>query len=94
MIEPLSKCPFCSVPYDGERVRKLSQHKGSELLHASCFGCRRAMMFVVERREGHVACVGIFTDCDVADAKKFLEKPKISLDDVLRAHELLSQKNL
>ncbi len=93
MIQPISKCPFCSLPYDGERVRELSRAPGTELLHATCFGCRRAMLFAIERRAEHVACVGIFIDCDAADAKRFLEKPKISLDDVLRAHELLSQKN-
>ncbi len=92
MMDPISKCPFCSLPYDGERVRRLSQSKGAEILHASCFGCRRAMLFAVERRDEHVACVGVFTDCDATDAKRFMEKPKITLDDVLRVHELLSEK--
>jgi hypothetical protein len=49
------------------------------------------MLFAVERREEHVACVGIFTDCDATDAKRFMEKPKISLDDVLRVHEILAK---
>lgn len=62
-------------------------------MHATCFGCRRAMLFAIEHRDNHVACIGVFTDCDAVDAKRFLGKPGISLDDVLRAHELLSQKN-
>lgn len=90
MIEPLSKCPFCSLPYDGERVRTLKSADRREFIHASCFGCRRAMLFAVERTGENLSCVGIFTDCDAADAQRFLEKPRISLDDVLRVHELLS----
>jgi hypothetical protein len=50
------------------------------------------MLFAIERREGQIACMGLFTDCDATDAKRFLEKSRISLDDVLRAHELLFEK--
>ena len=92
MIEPISRCPFCSIPYDAERVRTLTHADHRDIVHASCFGCQRAMLFAIERREEHVACVGLFTDCDAADARRFLEKPKISLDDVLRVHELLSEQ--
>lgn len=92
MIEPVSRCPFCSLPYDAPRVRLILSKDDRDLIHATCYGCHRAMMFSVERKEEHVSCVGLFTDCDAQDAMRFLGKPKISLDDVLRIHELLSEK--
>lgn len=93
MLEPISRCPFCSLAYEKECVAPLSRADHREVIHASCFGCHRAMLFAIERREEHVSCVGVFTDCDQVDARRFLEKPKISLDDVLRAHEILSGKS-
>ena len=92
MIEPISRCPFCSIPYDPERVQTISHMNQRDVVHATCLSCQRAMVFAIERREEHVACVGLFTDCDADDARRFLERPKISLDDVLRVHELLSQE--
>lgn len=73
-------------------VRTLSRSSRRDVVHATCFGCKRAMLFAIERREGQIACMGLFTDCDATDAKRFLEKSRISLDDVLRAHELLFEK--
>ncbi len=43
-------------------------------------------MFAVERRAGHVACVGVLTDCAVDEAMRFEKGQKISLDEVLKAH--------
>jgi hypothetical protein len=44
------------------------------------------MMFAVDRAGGHVACVGLLTDCNADEAVRFEKGAKISLDEVLRAH--------
>lgn len=94
MIEPLSRCPFCAVAYESGCLQSLLVKNIREIVHAFCPHCHRAMLFAIERRPERMSCIGLFTDCDAEDARRFLKKPKISLDDVLRIHELLSEKRV
>lgn len=89
LLDPVTKCPFCSTAYDGERLRTLKRSEGREVLHATCQQCFRAMFYTIERFEQHIACVGLFTDCDAQDAVRFMSRKRLSLDDVLVAHSIL-----
>jgi hypothetical protein len=84
--EPLARCPFCATLYTESAVHTVGKQRDGETTHASCQQCLRAMMFAVERRGGHVACVGVLTDCDAEEAIRFEKGQKISLDEVLKAH--------
>ena len=84
--EPLARCPFCAVAYADRSVRAVGRRQAGEVTHATCEQCRRAMLFAVERRGGHVACVGVLTDCNAEEALRFEKGPKITLDEVLGAH--------
>jgi hypothetical protein len=84
--EPLSRCPFCTTAYTDEDVRPIGKRRDIQITHATCSSCLRAMMFAVDRRGGHIACVGALTDCDAHDAVRFEKEPKITLDEVLKAH--------
>ncbi|MDQ5952579.1 MAG: hypothetical protein QG626_708 [Patescibacteria group bacterium] len=84
--EPLARCPFCTTLYLEEQVRPVGRRRSGETSHATCLKCARAMMFAVDRAGGHVACVGLLTDCNADEAVRFEKGAKISLDEVLRAH--------
>lgn len=84
--EPLARCPFCATAYTEAAVKAVGKRRDGEVSHASCLQCLRAMMFAVERRGGHVACVGVLTDCNAEEALRFEKGPKITLDEVLGAH--------
>ena len=84
--EPLARCPFCATLYAEGEVRTVGKRREGEMTHATCSQCLRAMMFAIDRRGGHVACVGVLTDCDADEAVRFEKAQKISLDEVLKAH--------
>lgn len=84
--EPLARCPFCSAHYRAEDLRGLKERQSSQVTHATCRDCHRAMLFAVDKRSGQVVCVGLFTDCDADDAVRFDHDEKISLDEVLNTH--------
>ncbi|MEK9155544.1 MAG: hypothetical protein AAB839_02750 [Patescibacteria group bacterium] len=90
VLDPIARCPFCGISYDEERLRTLKKERQRDVIHATCTGCRRAMLFTVKRNEGNIACVGLFTDCDATDALKFMTAKRLTLDDVLLAHITLS----
>ena len=84
--EPLARCPFCGTLYQADNLRALKERQGSQITHATCRDCHRAMLFAVDRKTGHVACVGLFSDCDADDAVRFDHDEKITLDEVLNTH--------
>lgn len=84
--EPLARCPFCATAYADEHIRPVGRRRTGETSHATCTHCLRAMMFAVDRHGGHVACVGLLTDCNAEEAVRFEKGAKISLDEVLKAH--------
>ncbi len=84
--EPLARCPFCATAYAEKDVRLVGQRKDGEITHAACTQCLRSMLFAVDRKGSHIACVGLLTDCDAADAARFEKAGTITLDEVLKAH--------
>ena len=84
--EPLACCPFCATAYTEQAVKPVGKRREGEITHASCTQCLRAMLFAVDRKGGHVACVGVLTDCSADEAIRFEKAQKISLDEVLKAH--------
>lgn len=87
--EPLARCPFCAASYTDANLRIIRNDFGQNTTHALCSQCLRAMLFAVERRGHLLACVGVLTDCDANEAVRFGGGFKISLDEVLEAHQEL-----
>lgn len=90
MIDPVTRCPFCDTLYDEERLRTLKKEGKLHILHATCLVCSRAMLYTLERSSDHLSCIGLFTDCDASDALRFMTRKRITLDDVLAVHTLLT----
>lgn len=90
LLDPVTRCPFCGVSYDEERLRTLKKEGRREVLHATCLQCSRAMYYTIERSEQNISCFGLFTDCDAQDALRFMSRKRISLDDVLSVHVALN----
>lgn len=91
LLDPVTRCPFCGVSYDEERLRTLHKEGRREVLHATCLQCFRAMYYTIERSEQNISCFGLFTDCDAQDALRFMTRKPISLDDVLFVHLVLEK---
>ena len=91
LLDPVSRCPFCGTSYGEDRVRAIPSRGAEEVMHATCSGCHRAMLFSLERKAESVSCVGMFTDCDAEDCLRFRRAKRITLDDVLEAHVQLRQ---
>lgn len=51
------------------------------------------MLLAISARKGGFVCAGIFTDCEFEDAQRFISAEKISIDDVIDAHNALQFDN-
>ncbi len=82
----ISNCPFCGGEYPTTNIRPLQGHADDHLVHVLCSKCHHSMILSIVKREGGLACAGVFTDCLFADAAKFACSPVISPDDVILTH--------
>jgi hypothetical protein len=82
----ISNCPFCGAEYGSGNIRPIVGHASDHLVHVLCAICHRSMMISIVRKEGGLACAGVFTDCLYPDAAKFAEATPITADDVILTH--------
>lgn len=89
----LTQCPLCQSAYEEAGIRLVGEQGATRLFHCSCQTCGRAMLAVVLEASGVVSSVGVVTDLEAADAKRFHDAPAISVDECLRFHVQLEEES-
>ncbi|MFH1631417.1 MAG: hypothetical protein ABIA47_00110 [bacterium] len=89
-LDTISNCPFCGTSYKLTDAKLVSGERSRTVLHMMCGKCRHAMLLSVTRREEGIICAGMVSDCDLEDIEKFYKAEKISIDDVIETHRVLS----
>lgn len=89
----LTQCPLCQAAYDEAGIRLVGEQGATKLFHCSCQTCGRAMLAVVLEASGVVSSVGVVTDLEAADAKRFHDAKPISVDECLRFHVQLEDES-
>lgn len=90
----MRECPFCESEYAAESVCSLKQTEDAELAHLVCETCGHAVMVLIGVSEFGMSTLGIVTDLTVDDAKRTVEFPEISPDDVLNFHTFIRDGRL
>lgn len=80
-------CPFCGRAYSAASRFVVSEENEDELIHVTCLGCRKSMVMAIERTETRLRSVGVMTDCNARDYKRFSHGHRVTMDDVLRVHQ-------
>ena len=81
------------MPYAQTAARAISGRSKKRFVHVTCAHCAHAMLLAVTARKGGFVCAGVFTDCSFEDAQRFIFGEKISIDDVIDAHNALQFDN-
>ncbi|MER3417846.1 MAG: hypothetical protein C4343_01745 [Chloroflexota bacterium] len=82
-------CVVCGRPIDPARIRILAERDDATFVEFACLGCGVvALAMVTIAGEPVSRRYGEFT---AADEARFADRPPISSDDVLAAHELLAE---
>lgn len=92
-VPAFTQCPYCMMPYGQEAARVLKTVSRRKIVHLTCEFCSHSMLISLIQRKGGFVCAGMFTDCGPEDAQKFIEAEKISIDDVIDAHNALQFDN-
>lgn len=89
----INNCPHCDTQYLDRMVNFVSKDSLGAIFHLHCTKCDRSMLLKVKKYRDGLECAGIFTDCDFEDAKQFLGREAISVDDVIGVHLALELDN-
>lgn len=88
---PLVACPFCGHAYGNAAKVFIDKRGNEETVHSTCVHCLRAMALVIERTPTRLRSAGVLTDCSAGDFRRFFRGQKVTLDDVLRVHQVLQK---
>lgn len=86
----VGSCPVCAAHYQARNITLVSRKANLSHIHAQCASCKSsAMMFVVRNAAGFVTTIGMSTDMNIDDMRKFRSAAPITSDDVIELHKLL-----
>lgn len=88
----IAACPGCEARYL-MAPEVIEEGRERRILHQTCSACGRAMLLSFRLRPGGWVCAGLFTDCAADEVKRLFFGEKISVNDVLGAHNALQFDN-
>jgi hypothetical protein len=85
-MKPLIHCPVCQKKYDPGRVTLLAEDGRKTALHLSCDGCGAASIVFVSVGKAGAVSLGLLTDLEADEAKRFYGREAVTPDDALTLH--------
>lgn len=90
-LEHLTKCPQCSRKYRFNKALVLDEEDDRTTFHLTCDNCQISTLVFVTAGQYGIVSLGIVTDLDRNEARYLFRNEAISADQVIDAHQLLSQ---
>jgi hypothetical protein len=96
LLSVILHCPVCSNKYNAEQTSIIESkdpekyENSSLLVHTECERCKSSVVFSIALDGPEVFSVGMVTDLNSTDAKRFRDADSISLNEVIDFHEFLS----
>jgi hypothetical protein len=93
-LRVVSRCPVCHHSYNPMEAKILDESDGAHLVHVRCKRCHSAIVALILMNNFGISSVGLVTDLDGNEVKKFKDLPEISTNDVLAMHEFLKSSKI
>ena len=85
----ISRCPFCSAEYDLDGSKVIGEEDDSTMVYVTCSDCGSSIIAIVAMSGLGIVSLGLVTDMNEVDSKKFLQSNSVSGDDILSMYELM-----
>ena len=90
----IKHCPVCQREYQRTLVQILSENEFGLLTHVTCAHCGAHLLTRLATMPQGLVGNSILTDLQADEVMSFIAHDEISIDDVLRIHQLLENKQL
>lgn len=85
-------CPLCETKFNPFHARVLEAKEEAHLLHTQCQHCGTYIVSLICSTPFGLSSIGVITDLTAADVLKFKNQPKITCNDVIEFHQVITQK--
>lgn len=94
-LSHLLRCPVCGYRFSMEQTKIIDSKDDKNasanlLIHTDCDRCKSSVVFSIAVDGPEVFTVGVVTDLTSSDTTKFKNSEPLTSDDVLAAHQFLS----
>jgi DNA-directed RNA polymerase alpha subunit len=90
----ITHCPVCNVRYNPIEARILEEGQSSHLVFIKCRECVSAVLAVIVSNNMGISSIGLITDLSAEDIAKFKLSGKVSVDDIIEAHQFLTKEKV
>jgi transcription elongation factor Elf1 len=88
-LKVIATCPVCQNKYESQAVKIVEQQADAYVLHINCSKCNSSVLAYAVQTPMGVTTIGLLTDLQSVEVKRFLRQAAISEDDVLRIYEAI-----
>lgn len=86
-LRVIATCPVCQSKYEGQSVKIVEQQRDAFVFHITCIKCNSSVLAYAVQTPMGITTIGLLTDLQAPEVKKFLRQSPITEDDVLRVYE-------
>jgi len=90
-IDILAKCASCGEGFNREDFSILEEQEQKTTFHITCSKCCTSSIIFLSASANGIVGLGLATDLDRKEAEKMLGQDAISADEVLDAHQMMSE---
>ncbi len=90
-LKSLIHCPVCNKEYRPAKMLLLNQEEKRTTLHITCEACHTSSLVYVSLSPVGVVSMGVLTDLEQSEAKRFFQTAPLSSEDVLGVHRMLKE---
>jgi hypothetical protein len=83
------KCSFCNGSFSPEDLVVLEQSERQTVFHALCAHCHQAIIIFLSFTPGGLVSLGLITDLNREEARRFFGQEAVSADEVIDLHEFI-----
>ena len=86
-------CRVCGGTYQSSEVGLLDENEQGTVAHATCGKCAHATLLFLGKTDHGIGCLGLATDLNREDAKRFQDQPALSEQTLLASAEFIRKRS-
>jgi len=90
-LKYISRCPVCNEKYDSNHAEVFDEREAANLVHITCHKCQSNFIAMTVSMAHGSSSVGVVTDLNFKDAKKFYQASPITVDEVIAGYQFLKK---
>lgn len=93
-VKLVSYCPVCDIDFKPLKLRIIANKEKVDIIHTQCNKCNSYILSLILKNHQGISSIGVITDLDYQDASKFINKKKLTTDNIINIHKTFNHKKI